>query len=137
MKKYLWLLFIPFLIAAAPTKVNNFSSQTTIRSAEVNTNFDDLYEYLSTGVDTIRADGIDAITEFKSTIRSGSDQTIVTGTKGTNEQFAIWNGDGDLVAITTMTGNATGIKMTVTPTISSLLNCSSLGTNSVGQLTCN
>lgn len=34
---------------------------------------------------------------IKSTSRSGSDITLVTGTKGTNGNCAEWNGDGDLV----------------------------------------
>ena len=136
MKKSLILLFIPFLIGAAPTRVNTFSSSTTIRSSEVNEDFNNIYNYLSTGVDNVRASGIDAITEFSSAIRSGSDQTLITGTEGSNTQFAVWNSDGDLVTITTMTGNTTGIKMTV-PLVINVTNCSSLKTDSNGEIKCN
>lgn len=34
---------------------------------------------------------------IKSTSRSGSDATLITGTKGTSTYVAIWNADGDLV----------------------------------------
>lgn len=34
---------------------------------------------------------------IKSADRTGSDTDVVTGTKGTNGQLAMWNGDGDLV----------------------------------------
>lgn len=45
----------------------------------------------------LAADSIDAITEIKSTLKSGSDSTLITGTKGTTNYTAKWNGDGDLV----------------------------------------
>lgn len=50
MKKYLWFLLLPFLLAAAPTRVNNFSTNTTIRSAEVNEDLNNLYGHLAKGV---------------------------------------------------------------------------------------
>ena len=43
------------------------------------------------------ADAIDAITEIAAALKSGSDTTLVTGTKGTNGNLAEWNADGDLV----------------------------------------
>ena len=45
----------------------------------------------------LSADSVDAITEIKSTIKSGSDAKLITGTAGTASDLAIWNGDGDLV----------------------------------------
>ena len=36
-------------------------------------------------------------TAIKSTSRSGSDATLITGTKGTDGNFSKWNADGDLV----------------------------------------
>jgi len=42
-------------------------------------------------------DAVDAITEISSTIKSGSDGTLITGTAGTNGDLAQWNVDGDLV----------------------------------------
>jgi len=137
MKKLLPLLLIPFLIGAAPTKQFEFVDGTTIRDSEVDTNFDDLYGYLQTGIDNVRASGIDAITEMATSIRSGSDQTLVTGTAGTNEQFTTWNGDGDLVAVTTMTGNASGINFTLSPTIATITACGTLGTDTTGKIVCN
>ena len=51
MKKLLLLLIaVPFILGAAPSRVNNFSSQTTIRAAEVNTDLDNLYGHLAKGV---------------------------------------------------------------------------------------
>ena len=98
MKKFLILLLVPFLIGASPGRVNNFSSDTTIRASEVNEDFNNLYGYLRTGVDTLKAGAVDAITEIDSSLKSGSDATIVTGTKGATGICAEWNGDGDLVA---------------------------------------
>ena len=43
------------------------------------------------------ADTIDAITEIKSTVKSGTDVTLVTGTKGTSGNVVAWNADGDAV----------------------------------------
>jgi len=43
------------------------------------------------------ADAIDAITEIAAALKSGSDVTIITGTKGTDTYYAVWNADGDLV----------------------------------------
>ena len=121
MKKYLVLLFVPFLMGAAPVRVNNFSDATTIRSDEVNTDFNNLYGYLQTGIDNVRTSGIDAITEFSSSIRSGADQTLITGTEGSSTQFAVWNSDGDLVGISTMTGNTSGIKISTAFAVTGLV----------------
>lgn len=139
MKKYilLFLLIAVPAFAAAPTKTYDFTTGTTIRANEVNTNFDDLFGYNQTGIDSVRAGGIDAITELATSIKSGSDQTLVTGTKGSNQEFAVWNSDGDLVSITVMTGNSTGISFSVTPTITTITSCGTLGTTATGQLTCN
>lgn len=45
----------------------------------------------------LSADSVDAITEIKSTLKSGSDAKLITGTAGTDGDLAQWNGDGDLV----------------------------------------
>lgn len=50
-----------------------------------------------TSAPVLPADTIDAITEIKSTLKSGSDATLITGTKGTSGNLASWNADGDLV----------------------------------------
>lgn len=44
------------------------------------------------------ADAVDAITEIAAALKSGADGTLVTGTAGSDTEFAIWNSDGDLVA---------------------------------------
>jgi hypothetical protein len=51
----------------------------------------------ATNISGAPADFIDAITEIKSTVKSGADVTLVTGTKGDANDFPIWNGDGDIV----------------------------------------
>lgn len=45
----------------------------------------------------LSADSVDAITEIKSTLKSGSDAKLITGTAGTDGDLAKWNADGDLV----------------------------------------
>ena len=54
-----------------------------------------VYTYSTAPV--LPADTIDAITEIKSTLKSGADVTLVTGTKGTTNYTSKWNADGDLV----------------------------------------
>jgi hypothetical protein len=46
---------------------------------------------------SLAANTVDAITEIASALKSGSDATLVTGTKGTTNYIAKWNADGDLV----------------------------------------
>ena len=141
--KKLWILLLPFIIgiqtvnAAPPTKANDFVTQTTIRSSEVNENFDDLYNYLTVGVDTLRTDAVDVITEVKSTIRSGSDQSLVTGTAGSNEEMCSWNGDGDIIGVSTITGNTSGMAITTgSLNITDIKSCTTLGTDSNGLIQC-
>jgi len=43
------------------------------------------------------ADAVDAITEIAAALKSGSDTTLITGTKGTDGHLAAWNADGDIV----------------------------------------
>ena len=136
MKKLWLLLLLPFLMGAAPTKSNTFVTQTTIRSEEVNTNFDDLYNYLSVGVDTLRTDALDAIGEIKSTIKTGSDSFVVTGTQGSDTEMCLWNSDGDVIGLSQITGNTSGMG---TPGIrlTNHLSCTNLGTDSNGVVICN
>jgi len=138
MKKLWILLLLPFLMGAAPTKTTTFSSQTTIRSSEVNTNFDDLYNYLSVGVDTLRSNAVDAIGEINSSIRTGSDSFVVTGTKGSTTEMCIWNSDGDAIGLSQITGNTTGMGVPgIRITDAGFVSCTNLGTNSVGRIICN
>lgn len=51
MTKRLILLFIPFLIAAAPTRLNTYTPGTTIESSKVTENEDAIFNYLQAGVD--------------------------------------------------------------------------------------
>lgn len=135
MKKYLIFLFLPFLIGAAPTRVNNFVASTTARSSEVNEDFNNLYGYLQTGTDTLRTGALDTITEITAALKSGSDSTLITGTEGSNTEFAVWNSDGDLVSLTVMTGNTSGVKVTV-PFLINVTSCAVLGTDSTGRIYC-
>lgn len=64
------------------------------------------------------ADAIDAITEIATALKSGSDTTLITGTKGTDGHLAAWNGDGDLVDGGTA-GSPGSMGAAGTPTISS------------------
>lgn len=50
------------------------------------------------------ADAIDAITEIAAALKSGSDTTLVTGTKGTDGQLGQWNSDGDLIGVSQNAG---------------------------------
>lgn len=106
MKKLWILLLLPFLIAASPpTRQNTYVSSTTIRAADVTVNEDELFGYLQSGVQILATDAVDSITEIKSTLKTGSDATLVTGSEGSTNQMAIWNVDGDLV-------EATGVSFT-------------------------
>ena len=53
------------------------------------------------------ADTIDAITEIKSTLKSGDDVTLITGTAAAANKVAMFNGDGDLVDSTKTTADLT------------------------------
>ena len=58
-----------------------------------------------------------AYSAIKSTSRSGSDATLITGTKGTSADLAVWNADGDLVdGPTPPSGTIVGISDTQTLT---------------------
>jgi len=52
MKKYLilTLLLLPFIMGTAPTRQYDFTSGTTIRSNEVDTELDNLFGHLSKGI---------------------------------------------------------------------------------------
>lgn len=85
------------LYADPPTRSYVFISNTTIRANEVNTELNNLYGYLQTGVEVLRTGAVDDITEIKSTLKTGIDSTVVTGTRGLTGEFAAWNNDGDLI----------------------------------------
>jgi hypothetical protein len=51
---------------------------------------------IATGI-ALPASAVDAITEIAAALKSGSDTTLVTGTKGTTNYISKWNADGDLV----------------------------------------
>lgn len=101
MKKFiifLLLLLVPTLVwATPPTRVNSFISSTTIRADQVNEDLNNLYGYLSTGIDSIAEGGLDRISEILAAIRSGVDSQLITGTEGTVGVIPMFNSDGDLV----------------------------------------
>ena len=51
---------------------------------------------ISTAI-ALPASAVDAITEIAAALKSGSDATLITGTKGTSGNLSMWNADGDLV----------------------------------------
>jgi len=54
--KRLWiLLLLPFLIGAAPSRLNTYTTGTTIEAADVTGNEDAIFDYLTAGVDTYKA----------------------------------------------------------------------------------
>ena len=99
MKKLLIIFFLLCSIAYAdaPTRQVVYVSATTIRDEDVTANEDKIFGYLQKGVDVIATGGLNAITEIHSALRSGDDQTLVTGTKGATNTYGKWNADGDLV----------------------------------------
>ena len=116
MKKLFILFSLLFLCnvahATPPTRQNNYLSGTTIRSDEVNEDFNDLFGYLNVGVDNIRANGLDAITEIHSNLKSGSDGTLITGTEGASGECAQWDANGDLVTAGAACGTGSGTTVT-------------------------
>jgi len=56
-----------------------------------------------------------AYSSIKSTSRSGSDATLITGTKGTSGTLAEWNADGDLVEGSVDYADTTGSYKALTP----------------------
>ena len=72
MKKLSYLILLLALVSygAAPTRDNTYVSGTTIRAADVTANEDEIFGYLQTGVDTIRANGLDATNEISTSLCS-------------------------------------------------------------------
>lgn len=131
------------VFASPPIKPNDFVSGTTIRSDEVDENFDELFGYLTVGIDNIRTGGLDALTEISSGLKSGADSTLITGTEGTAGQLGVWNSDGDLVATTGFTWSSNnavivsnGIFTTYTAYITGLRSCDTIDTDANGKLSC-
>ena len=137
MKKIITLLvlflFVPILEASPPLRQNTYVTGTTIRSNDVTANEDEIFGYLQVGVDTIRTDGLNSITEIDSSLKSGSDQTLVTGSAGSDEELGIWNGDGDIIGLSQITGNTTGVKVPGL-LVSNLVSCDTIDSSSTGQL---
>lgn len=147
MKKILLILFllIPSLaMAAPPQRQVSYIPLTTIRSDDVTANEDEIFRYLQAGVDTIRTGGLDIITEIDEDIRSGSDQTLITGTEGTSGQMSYWNSDGDLVGTEGLIWTPALVQMNIQNGIMSALtvfstgirNCDTVDTDANGKLIC-
>jgi len=80
MKKYLLLFIVlPFIVGAAPTRVNNFSSQTTIRSSEVNQDLDNLYGHLAKGISDSSSYWLCTASDCASSCQVTVDGGIITG----------------------------------------------------------
>lgn len=123
-----FLLSTPVCKASPPTRANNFISSTTIRASEVNQDLDDLYGYVQTGVDRLATDAVDAITEIKASIRSGTDQQIITGTEGSVGTLSMFNSDGDLVDSSVAVATAQVVTITSEVIIGDPLTGASAGT---------
>lgn len=145
MKKLLViLLLIPSLcFSSPPTRQNTYVSGTTIRAEDVTDNEDEIYGYLQTGVDTIRTAGLDAITEISSSLLSGSDGNLITGTEGTSGQLGFWNSDGDIVGTSGLTWTEASVALVTTGIITgwtvyirSAKSCDTLDTDSTGKVVC-
>lgn len=54
MRKYLILILVPFLMAAAPSRVATYTTLTTISSTDVTANEDTIFLYLQSGIDTYK-----------------------------------------------------------------------------------
>ena len=80
--------------AAAPTRQNNFTSGTTIRSAEVNEDLDDLFGYLQAGVDVLGSNALDAVGEISTSLCT--DGQILKKTSGAWACGADSGAGGDL-----------------------------------------
>ena len=72
-------------------------------------------------------------TAIKSTARTGSDVTLVTGTKGTTGQYGQWNADGDLVGTDAPSGASTWTALTATTDFSTTAPGTSTITMSTDQ----
>ena len=69
------------------------------------------------------AGAVDAITEIDSTLKSGADATLVTGTKGSTSEIAMWNADGDLVDNNVILGTMTDGRWCSYSTSGTLISC--------------
>lgn len=91
-------------------KTFTFSSGAIISASEHNTNFDTLYTLVNGNIDNgniktaagivyskLALTGSIVLADLAAAIKSGSDSTVITGTKGTTNYVAKWNADGDLV----------------------------------------
>ena len=91
-------------------KTFTFSAGEVITANEHNTNFDDIYDEFNGNISNTNISNSAGIvysklsltnsillTDLASTIKSGSDSTLITGTAGTSGNIAVWNTDGDLV----------------------------------------
>lgn len=119
------------VFAAAPTRLNNFLSDTTIRASEVNEDFNNLYGYLNAGVSALAEGAIDNINEILTAIKSGVDSQLITGTEGASGTIPMFNSDGDLVD--SGAAIATGANLTI---ISEIIVGDPLTGSSAGTTLC-
>lgn len=137
MKKFWILLLIPFLLAAAPSRVNIYTADTTIESAAVEGNEDAIFTYLQQGVDTY-ADGTlvnadvntsAAIAASKLNLSSVTQDMTLTGTITTASLIATANldiGAYDFRANTLIADDLTSGRVVFTTTNGQLVDDSDL-----------
>lgn len=111
--KKLVLLFLLLLTSSAyatpPVRQVDYVPNTTIRSADVTANEDEVLGYLQTGVDNIRQNGIDNANELSSSLCSAN-QVLKKNSAGTAWECGNasstdpgWTDDGTVVRLTTST----------------------------------
>lgn len=109
MRKYFILLFIPFLIGAAPSRVYNYTSGTTIVSSQVEANEDAIFNYLSTGIDTIADNTI-----VNADINTGAGISDTKLDLATIAQNITFNGTSTFAGTSTFSGQTISSLGTVT-----------------------
>ena len=129
MKKLLILLCIPFLLGAAPSRDNTYTSGGLIKSADVTANEDAIFNYLALGVDTfadavivnadisgsanIQASKLNLLSITQDVVfnNDGNDTVVETNNDGTGHGQYI-HADGTLAASKNALFVTTGIAQT-------------------------
>lgn len=95
------------------TELDSFSeaqsqiSDKTLVNEEDSATFDSTITFAT--APALPAASVDAITEVAAGIRSGSDNTLLTGTPGSTDDCAKWDANGDLVSAGAACGSGSGV----------------------------